>query len=76
MKPNLNGTGAGHMVAAYGDGGDVVFMDANFGEFWLPDRDAFEKFIVEYFKIAYLSGGKQKYKATKPYHFIADRGEA
>ncbi|MBX6376173.1 MAG: hypothetical protein IRZ13_18340 [Acetobacteraceae bacterium] len=32
--------GGGHMVAAFA-GEDVLFMDPNYGEFWLPNRDAF-----------------------------------
>jgi len=69
MKPNLDGSGSGHMVAAYWDWSDVVFMDSNFGEFWLPNRAAFEKFMEEYFKIAYLAKGASKFKAIKAYHF-------
>jgi hypothetical protein len=39
---SLKKQGGGHMVAAYCGGSDVVFMDPNYGEFWLPSKAAFK----------------------------------
>ncbi|WP_426960275.1 YopT-type cysteine protease domain-containing protein [Muricoccus radiodurans] len=50
------GRPAGHCVAAWlglRAGGDVAFFDPNFGEFWFPRRDNFNRFFREYYKTTY-----------------------
>jgi len=45
MKKTLDGSGGGHMVAAWCDGADVLFMDPNMGEFWLPNKKTFHAWL-------------------------------
>jgi hypothetical protein len=59
LKPNADGSGGGHMVAAFCDGGDVLFMDPNFGEFWFPNRKTFTAWFTFYLGEGY----KETYKS-------------
>lgn len=47
-------SGGGHMVSAW-CGTDVVFMDPNYGEFWLPTKEAFKAWFTFYVFNTYRS---------------------
>ena len=53
---------AGHAVAAwlggatYSSGGDALFFDPNYGEFWFEDKADFFRFFPGYYRAKYLSG--------------------
>ncbi|MFM0626505.1 YopT-type cysteine protease domain-containing protein [Paraburkholderia xenovorans] len=47
------GTGGGHMVAAFA-ADDVLFMDPNYGEFWLPNARAFRAWWLFFIENTYL----------------------
>jgi hypothetical protein len=53
FKPNTDGTGPGHEVCAWCDSADVVFVDPNFGEFWLPGPAEFQAWFRLYMASAY-----------------------
>lgn len=67
LKKSLNGSGSGHMVAAWSDGIDVLFMDPNRGEYWLPNQKAFEA----WFQMYWPAYGKRGYKSLKVHNFVA-----
>lgn len=46
--------GGGHMVGAW-SGTDVLFMDPNYGEFWLPTKEAFNAWFTFYVLNTYRS---------------------
>jgi hypothetical protein len=64
-KKALDGSGAGHMTAAWSDGTDVLFMDPNMGEFWLPTRKAFGAWLMFYWSNFYGS-----YKSLRVHNFV------
>lgn len=67
LKPNTNGTGSGHMVAAWYDQQDVLFMDPNYGEFWLPDRMAF----LAWFQFYVMNTYQTKYRSVTVLDYVA-----
>ena len=46
-------SGGGHMVSAFA-AQDVLFMDPNYGEFWLPSPDAFRKWWLFFMENTYI----------------------
>lgn len=54
LKQTKNGSGNGHMVALYTVGHEVFFMDPNWGEFWFPDRKAFNLWLSRLWGYDYL----------------------
>lgn len=67
LKPNTNGSGSGHEVCAWSDGGDVVFMDPNYGEYWLPDGVSFGEWFQYFVQTTYGT----KYKAIIVHNYAA-----
>lgn len=64
-RVNFGGTaffkGAGHAVAvwlgqpSYASGGDALFFDPNYGEFWFKDKQDFFAFFPEFYRATYRS---------------------
>jgi hypothetical protein len=67
LKPNVNGTGSGHMVAAWWDYQDVLFMDPNYGEFWLPNKNTF----ASWFQFYIMNSYQKKYKSITVYDYVS-----
>lgn len=65
LKKTLDGSGGGHMVSAWYDTQDVLFMDPNYGEFWLPDIKAFQGWLMYY-----RSNFYKKYKSMRVHTFV------
>ena len=72
LKKDVAGGGSGHMVCAYCDGQDVLFMDPNMGEFWLPSKTAFKAWLSYFWANSYGQGGN--YKAMRVHDFIVSYG--
>lgn len=66
LKPNVDGTGSGHMVSAWCDMGDVLFMDPNYGEFWFPNQAKFSA----WFQFYVLNTYRRKYKSITVYDYV------
>ncbi|MES2071863.1 MAG: YopT-type cysteine protease domain-containing protein [Pseudomonadota bacterium] len=66
LKPNTNGTGPGHMVSVWCDLGDVLFMDPNYGEFWLPDRAKF----AAWFQFYVMNTYRTSFKSVTVYDYV------
>ena len=53
---------AGHAVAvwlggpSYGSGGDAMFFDPNYGEFWFENKEDFFRFFPYFYRATYLAG--------------------
>ncbi|WP_097458681.1 YopT-type cysteine protease domain-containing protein [Mangrovitalea sediminis] len=60
LKQSLDGSGSGHMVSAWCDGQDVVFMDPNMGEFWFPNVTSFKVWLASFFAKTYLRNNRYK----------------
>lgn len=60
LKKSLNGSGGGHMISAWSDGSDVLFMDPNLGEFWLPNITSFKRWLASFFAKTYLRNNNYK----------------
>ncbi len=58
LKKTTGGGGGGHAVAAWYDNADVLFMDPNYGEFWLPNRNAFLAWFNYFILNTYISSYK------------------
>lgn len=69
LKKSLDGSGSGHMVCAFCDGQDVLFMDPNMGEFWLPSVKAFKAWLAFFWANSYGTG-KAPYKAMRVHDYI------
>jgi len=67
LKKTASGDGAGHAVSAWSDGADVLFMDPNYGEFWLPSKAAFEVWFQQFWDKVYVSS----YKSLRPRTYVA-----
>jgi hypothetical protein len=67
LKKTHNGSGGGHMVSAWSDGEDVLFMDPNMGEFWLPNMTSFKIWLASFFAKTYLRNNK--YKSMRVHDF-------
>lgn len=65
LKKTDAGTGGGHAVAGWYDGADVLFMDPNYGEFWLPSKNAFRAWFQFYILNVY----KETYKSLRVRHY-------
>jgi hypothetical protein len=68
LSKNVDGTGGGHAVAAWCDGRDVLFMDPNYGEFWLPTRSAFSAWFTFFWLNTYI----RSYKAMTVSNYILE----
>lgn len=66
LKKTTTGAGGGHMVAAWSDGSDVLFMDPNFGEFWLPNAGAFKTWLAGFFADTY----QDRYKSMRVHNYV------
>jgi len=55
--------GGGHMIGAWSDTQDVLFMDPNVGEFWFQDKTAFKIWLSYFFKRMY--GNPCRYNKTR-----------
>jgi len=71
LKKTPNGSGSGHMVAAWYDGQDILFMDPNYGEFWLPNIQAFQQWLTQYRTNLY-----KKYCSMRVHTFVKQRVQA
>jgi hypothetical protein len=67
LAKKVDGTGGGHAVAAWYDGADVLFMDPNYGEFWLPSQKAFYAWFLFYLENTYIN----TYKSLRSRTYIA-----
>jgi|GEM_PF-6485926 len=67
LKRSLDGSGGGHMVAAWSDMQDVLFMDPNLGEFWLPNARAFKAWLTVFWGHTY--GRNNQYKSMRVHDF-------
>lgn len=67
LKKTNDGSGGGHMVAAWSDYRDVLFMDPNFGEFWFPNGVSFKIWFSAFLIYTYLRKG---YKSLKVNNFV------
>lgn len=66
LKKTLNGSGPGHMVGAWSDMSDVLFMDPNFGEFWFPDKTAFKIWLSHFWRATYGNPSRtDRYKSSR-----------
>ncbi|MSP01411.1 MAG: hypothetical protein EXR07_10250 [Acetobacteraceae bacterium] len=66
LAKNTDGTGGGHAVSAWFDGRDVLFMDPNFGEFWLPNATAFHA----WFQFFLLNTYMRSYKSLRARTYV------
>lgn len=68
IKKDVTGAGSGHMLCAFCDGTDVLFMDPNIGEFWLPNKTAFKAWLTYFWDNTYGRGNN--YKAMRVHDYI------
>jgi hypothetical protein len=66
LSAKADGTGGGHAVSGWYDGSDVLFMDPNFGEFWLPSRAAF----LAWFQFYIMNTYGRKYKGLYVHTYV------
>lgn len=76
LKKTLDGSGGGHMVAAWSDMQDVLFMDPNFGEFWFPNKTAFKIWLSDFWSSTYGNprlANNKRYKSARFHVYVAGR---
>lgn len=73
LKKTLDGSGGGHMVAAWSDMQDVLFMDPNVGEFWFPNKTAFKIWLSDFWSSTYGSprrSSSTRYKSARFHVYV------
>ena len=68
LKKELDGSGSGHMVCAWCEGQDVLFMDPNLGEYWFPHQKAFNVRLTYFWTNTY--GRNNNYKAMRVHDWV------